>query len=28
MDEEHKSLIDENGVYLIDKETETLETSY
>ena len=28
MDEEQKSLVDDLGVYLIDKETENLENSY
>jgi hypothetical protein len=28
MDDEHKSLVDENGAYHIDKETENLENSY
>ena len=28
MDEEHKSWVDESGVYHIDKETENLENSY
>ena len=28
MDDEHKSLVDENGLYHIDNETENLENSY